>query len=178
MSVLKKIRHSPWFDTIYRISIGIKGFDGLVELVAGLIMVFSPQTPHVLLMRAADFFADKDTNFFTWLADVVFKFDADLTGQTTLFIIIFLLSHGIIKLVLVYCLLKRFYRVYPYAIVVLLLMLVAQLWPLVRDPTSVAMWFMTVLNALIIYVVWAEYLDLREEVRAGRKPSEISEKTV
>jgi len=165
MGVLEEIRHSRWFDTIYKVGISIKGFDGVIELIAGLILVFSPQTPHYLLTRIADYFADKGTNFFDFIASAVVKLDTGLTGQTTLFVIIFLLSHGLIKIVLVYCLLKKFYRIYPYALVVLILMLFAQLIPLVRDLSSIALWLITVLNVLIIYIVWAEYLDLREEVQ-------------
>jgi Predicted membrane protein len=125
MGVLEEIRHSRWFDTIYKVGISIKGFDGVIELIAGLILVFSPQTPHYLLTRIADYFADKGTNFFDFIASAVVKLDTGLTGQTTLFVIIFLLSHGLIKVVLVYCLLKKFYRIYPYALVVLILMLFA-----------------------------------------------------
>lgn len=170
MEILRKIRHSKWFDTIYKIGVGIKGFDGLIELLVGILLIFSPHTPHRLLQHAAHFSQAHDSTFFHWLAHTVIKLDADLTGQTLLFVILFLISHGVIKLVLVYCLLKEYYRIYPYALAVLFIMLIIQIIPLFKDPTSPGLWLFTILDIVIIYLVWGEYLDLREKIAKSVKP--------
>jgi hypothetical protein len=35
------LRRQPWFEAVYKIGVGIKGFDGLVELVVGIALIVS-----------------------------------------------------------------------------------------------------------------------------------------
>lgn len=161
---LTDIRHAKWFETVYKIGVGIKGFDGVVELVTGILLIFSPHTPHRLLQRAAVEASEHRGSLFRILEHTVIKLDADLGGQTLFFVILFLIAHGVIKLVLVYCLFREYYRAYPYALVLLVILLFIQVMPLFKDPTSLGLWFFTVLDVVIIYLVWGEYQDLREKI--------------
>ena len=166
---LADIRHAKWFETIYKIGVGIKGFDGLVELLVGIVLIFSPHTPHRLLQHAANAAQAHNGSVFHWIAHMVIKLDADLTGQTLFFVILFLIAHGVIKLVLVYCLLREYYRAYPYALVILFMLLIIQVIPLFKDPLSAGLWLFTILDVIIIYLVWGEYLDLREKLNRPLK---------
>ncbi len=168
MRFLQDIRHSKWFDAIYKIGIGIKGIDGLIELLVGVVLIFSPHTPHHFLQHAAEAAARHHGSFFHWITHAVIKLDTDLNGQAVTLLILFLITHGAIKLVLVYCLLKRFYHAYPYAIVALIVLLILQIIPIFHDPASIGLWLFAAVDAVIIYLVWAEYLDLREKVRAAK----------
>ena len=98
------------------------------------------------------------------LSDLIGRKPAMLSG-----LIIFLIGHGIVKLALVYCLLRRILWAYPYALGVLSLFLVYQLYALARDPSSVGMWLFTILDIVIIWLVWGEWKDLKESERKGRK---------
>lgn len=164
-----RLRHSKWFDTIYRVGIVIKGFDGFVELVTGILLIISPQTPHRLLEHVADTAGQHPGTVFEIIEKTVVNLEAHLSGSVLFIIILFLISHGVIKLVLVYCLLKKIYRAYPYALAILVIMFFIQIIPLFSDPGSIGIWLITVLNAAIIFLVWAEYQDLREEVLASKK---------
>lgn len=159
-----RIRHSKWFDIIYRIGVGIKGFDGAVELIAGVLLVISPSTPHRLLQSAAAELGEHSGTLYQLFEKTVIHLDAELNGTVLVFIILFLILHGLIKLVLVYCLLKKIYRAYPYGLVILILLLIIQVLPLFRHPGSVGLWLFTLLDVAIIYLVYGEYQDLREEV--------------
>ncbi len=165
MHILQDIRHSKWFDTVYKIGIGIKGIDGLIELLVGVVLIFSPRTPHHVLQHAAEAVARHHGSFFQWLTHAVIKLDTDLNGQAVTLLILFLITHGAIKLILVYCLLRRFYHAYPYALVALVVLLILQVIPIFHDPGSVGLWLFAILDVIIIYLVWAEYLDLREKVK-------------
>ena len=157
-----KIRTQPWFETAYKVGVAIKGFDGLVELVAGLLLLFSPHTLHVLLGAVVTEANHHHGHVTHIVATSIGRLDDDLARSGLTFLIIFLIGHGIVKLTLVYCLLKRILKAYPYAIGVLGLFLAYQLYALIRDPFSVGMWLFTVLDVVIIWLVWGEWKDLKE----------------
>ena len=163
---LRDMRRTKWFDTVYKIGIGIKGFDGAVELVAGILLAFAPHTPHRLLLRAADEAREHNGTLFHLFEKTVIHLDAQLTGGVLIFIIIFLIIHGLVKLILVYALFKKIYRAYPYGLALLIILLIVQVIPLFSHPGALDLWIFTVLDIFIIYLVWAEYQDLREEVAA------------
>jgi uncharacterized membrane protein len=84
-------------------------------------------------------------------------------GTATL--IAFLIAHGVIKLALVYCLLRRLVRVYPWAIGVLAIFLVYQAYAWVASP-SISLALFVVLDVVILVLVWREYRELRQQVHA------------
>lgn len=159
---LSQIRHAKWFDTAYKIGVGIKGLDGLAELVAGIILIFSPHAPHRILHNVAAEFNERPQNIFHFFAHQVVHLDAQLTGHVLIFIIIFLITHGIVKLALVYALFRKILWMYPYALAALLILFGIQVAPLFRQPGDLALWLFTILDALIVYLVWGEYQDIKE----------------
>lgn len=44
-----QLRHGKWFSRAYAVGIGIKGFDGLVELITGALLLVSPGIVHMVL---------------------------------------------------------------------------------------------------------------------------------
>jgi uncharacterized membrane protein len=98
-----------------------------------------------------------------FIAEYVARLDSDLSHSGILFLVIFLIGHGLIKLILVYCLFRKITKVYPYALVVLVLFLVYQIYAAVRDPASLGLWFFTVLDIIIIWLVYGEWRDLKEK---------------
>jgi uncharacterized membrane protein len=156
------LRHSKWFELVYKIGISIKGFDGAVELAAGIALLVSPGIVHTILASIASH-ADRHGHSFHFIAMYIARLDGDLARSGLVFLTIFLIGHGVVKLVLVYCLLKRIIKAYPYALGVLVLFLVYQLYVLARDPVSIGLWLFTILDVAIIWLVWGEYQDLREK---------------
>lgn len=166
------IRHAKWFDTAYKVGVGIKGFDGLVELVVGIWLIFAPHVPHRLLQSAAQEAHEHNGTIFHFIEKQVIHLDAQITGKVLAFIIVFLIIHGVVKLVLVYCLFRKIHRVYPYALGVLLVLFGIQVSPLFRNPADVSLWLFTILDAIIIYLVWGEYQDIKEEIRQASASKE------
>ena len=162
MSPTKNIRHAPWFDTLYRVGVMIKGLDGLVEFATGILLLFAPGTVHMMLSYIIGTAHHHEGHTAHFIAEHVARVDSDIARSGLTFLIIFLISHGAIKLILVYCLLRRVVWAYPYAVSVLVLFLLYQLYVLMRDPLSLGMWLFTILDVIIIWLVWGEWRDLRE----------------
>ena len=159
---IHSLRHAPWFENAYRIGIAIKGFDGFVELVAGVALLVAPGLVHAALSAIFQATHLHDGHTAQFIASYVARLDAEAARNGITFLIVFLIGHGVVKLVLVYCLLRRIVWAYPYALAVLGFFLLYQLYVLALDPLSPGMWLFTVLDTLIIWLVWGEWQDLRE----------------
>lgn len=159
---MKDIRHSKWFDLSYRIGIAIKGFDGLVELLAGVALLVSPTVLHDTLIELSGRASEHGSGIGHLFANYINKLDHDFANVGLTFLIIFLIGHGLVKLVLVYSLLRRIIWAYPYALVVLVIFLIYQLFIVAQDPSSIGLWIFTILDVVIIWLVWGEWKDLKE----------------
>ena len=161
------IRNNKWFERIYKTGIAIKGFDGLVEVVAGLVLVCAPSVLHVLLSTLTGYALQRHDVFDAFIAKHIARLDDDLARSGLLFLVIFLIGHGIVKLLLVYCLLKEILWAYPYALGALVLFLIYQLYVLVQDPLSIGMWLFTILDVIIVWLVYEEYKKLKKKQLIG-----------
>ncbi len=74
----------------------------------------------------------------------------------------FLLTHGLVKVVLVACLLLNKLWAYPYALGALVLFLVYQIYALITKP-GFGMAFLTVLDIIIIWLVWREWQNVKHD---------------
>ena len=161
-------------DRIYDVGVILKGIDGAVELVVGLLIWLAPGALAGLAGRAADELASEPSTLRQALATAVGRLDHDLSGGPLTFVIFFLILHGVVKLALVYCLLTRLAWAYPYALAVLGLFLVYQLYVLVTRPT-VWMLIFTLLDAAIIYLVYREYREIRAQAaRAEASKAQVA----
>lgn len=164
MAALQSVpfRHRPWFNLVYKIGVVIKGVDGLIELVLGLAIWLTPHLVHRVLTALLGELGEHQTHVFSLVAEYVARVDLQVTHASLAFLVLFLIAHGAIKLALVYCLLRKIIYAYPIALGVLVLFLLHQAFVLVVQP-SVGVAILMVLDLLIIWLVWGEYRDLREE---------------
>ncbi|MFI5212821.1 MAG: DUF2127 domain-containing protein [Candidatus Saccharimonadales bacterium] len=158
----RPFRESKWFEPVYKIGVAIKGFDGLVELVVGLMLWISPQLIHTILTNLAGELGERHAHVFQLIAEYIARVDVELAKSGAVFLILFLVTHGLVKLVLVYCLLKEIVRAYPVSLAILSAFLVYQLYVFIIHPT-VGMAIFTILDAIIIWLVWGEYRELRDK---------------
>lgn len=151
-------------EAIYRIGIAVKGLDGAIELIAGLVLWLFPQLLTSMLQPIAEVVPGHHPirNFIGYWAG---RMDHELSNGSHAFVIFFLLAHGVVKLVLVYCLFKEYHWVYPYALAVLALFTVYQVYVLIKQPT-IGMGLLTVLDVAIIWLVWREWRELKKKAEA------------
>jgi uncharacterized membrane protein len=148
-----------WLDRLFQIGIILKGLDGVMELVGGLLLLFV--TPGdirhlVAILTQAELSEDPDDVVARYLLHTA----NGLTGNAVIFGAAYLLLHGAVKVVLVIALLLNKLWAYPCMIIILLIFIGYQLYRIVLNP-SVGLVVLTVFDALIVALTWREYLRQR-----------------
>jgi uncharacterized membrane protein len=161
-------------DRFFLGAVIVKGIDGAVELIVGLLLLVVPGLPHSTLESISRHALSLNTSLGNFVASYTENLDDQLAAGGNAFLVAFLIAHGLIKLVLVYCLLRRWYRAYPAAIAVLVAFLIYQLYLSITAPTFTIIAF-AVLDAAIIFLVYREYRELRLEAR-DRPASGVQER--
>lgn len=162
---MEKLEGKSWYDKAYFVTVAVKGFDGLVELIACIWLLLAPSSLHSLLQFLFGHAVQHTSHFMQFTAEHIAHIDAELSSGGVLVVALFLLSHGIVKLALVYCLLKEILWAYPYALAVLGAFLLYQVWVFAKHPT-IGMFLFCVLDAVIIFMVYGEWQKLKREKAA------------
>jgi len=159
----------PWFkpknllDKSYEIGIIIKGIDGTLELIGGiLVLALSPHAINGITRFLTE--SALQENPHNLIATHIVKAGHHLAAGHNLFAAAFLLTHGLVKVVLVVCLLLNKRWAYPWAFGVLGLFLVYQAYQLITAPTF-GMTFLTILDIIVIGLIYREWQQqLRERL--------------
>lgn len=150
---------SPTVDRLFRIALVVKGVDGALELIgAAVLLVISGQAVHRLVadVLARDLIGPPDG---TLARHLVAGTDEFASGNRT-FAVAYLGLHGVVKLLLVVALLRRWTPAYPVAVVVLGVFVVYEIYRAVHTG-SIVLPFLAALDVAIIVLVVREYLALR-----------------
>lgn len=154
-------------DKVFEVSVVLKGLDGALEVIGGLILLFLSSnsiqhfarwaTTHELSQDPHDFLANRIINFANHLSISSVKFGA-----------LYLLSHGIVKIVLVVAVLKQKLWAYPWMIGFLGVFIVYQIYRLsIRFTIG-----MTLLTLFDIFVVWLTVLEYKKhKLKSQEEPT-------
>lgn len=150
-------------DKTYVIGIILKGVNGVLELIGGtLVLTLSSHTiQHITNFLTADALADNPHNY---IANHIQRAGHHLASGETTFAALFLLTHGLVKVVLVTCLLLNKLWAYPWAFGMLGLFLVYQVYLLITSP-GIGMALLTVVDIVILWLIWREW----QQVKASPK---------
>jgi len=150
---------SRTLDDTFKVSVTLKGIDGALEIVGGAVLLFvrpatldqlaRSLTQHELAQDPHDFFA----------RHVLHSADR-LTHGSTLFAAVYLLSHGIAKVVLVVALLRDQLWAYPATIALLGAFIAYQLYRLSYRVT-LGLTLLTIFDAFVVWLTWREYRSKR-----------------
>lgn len=171
----RKITTGKWFhprnlfDRVYEIGIVIKGVDGALELLGALLLAVVPGRviEHVTWVFTHSELASEPHSL---IATHIQRAGHDL-AQGSVFAVLFLATHGAVKVALVVALLRQKHWAYPWALAALGLFLAYQVYLLVTKPTF-GMAFLTGLDTVIIWLVWREWGKLRRAVAPTASPTE------
>ena len=160
----------PWFrprdllDQTFEVGIILKGLDGLLEVIGGLLLlVVSPTTIDRVVTSLTQHELSEDPHDF--LATHLLKTAHGLTGSAVLFGAVYLLAHGVVKVILVAALLKNQRWAYPWMIAFLGIFIVYQLYRLSIKP-SVGLAALTVFDTVI---AWLTYREYRKQFAVARR---------
>ena len=148
-----------WLDRVFEIGIIGKGLNGTAELVGGLLLFLTPNRIHHLVAAVTQGELSEDPH--DLIASHLLHTANGLTGKAVLFGAIYLLLHGIVKVVLVTALLLNKLWAYPWMIVVLLLFIGYQLYRIALAPTA-GLIALTVFDLVIVVLTWREYRQQRQ----------------
>jgi uncharacterized membrane protein len=133
----------------------LKGIDGLLEIIGGaLLLLVSPGTINRMIISLTQHELSEDPN--DLLANYLINFAHNFSISTQLFGVIYLLSHGIIKIFLVVSLLKGKIWAFPTAIAFFTIFIIYQTYRYFLN-YSVGLFFLTIFDILIVVLTWLEY---------------------
>ncbi len=149
-------------DLGFRFTVICKGLSGLAEILGGVGLFFlNPLRMYRLLSAVAQGILSR----WPLLEDALLQYAANFSRDTQLFGIAYLLSHGVIKCVLMVLLWREKWWAYPLAILSLVGFIVYQLTRIAVKPTF-AMIFLTVFDTAMIFLTVQEYRQIRRRARS------------
>ena len=161
-------RPSRALDRTFRVSVVLKGLDGALELIGGLLLlVVSPAAIQALVRSLTQHELSEDPHDF--VANHLVRLAQGLSHHTELYAAIYLLVHGIAKVVLVVAVLRDHIWAYPAIIVLLIAFIVYQLYRLLLVPT-IGLTLLTVFDGFVVVLTSREY-QIRHGHRAREAPS-------
>ena len=142
-------------DRAFAIGITLKGLDGILEVVGGLLLLLvSPATINQVARALTQHELSGDPH--DWLATHLLRYAGELTGGAVLFGAIYLLSHGVVKIVLVAALLRNQIWAYPWMIVFLAVFIVYQVYRMTFAP-SIGLVGLTIFDLVVVWLTYREY---------------------
>lgn len=152
-------RSGSLLDRAFAVGIVLKGLDGLLELVGGALLLFvSPATVNRLVAAITHEELSEDPH--DLIASHLLHAAHGLTGQAVTYAAVYLLAHGLVKIVLVAALLRNKLWAYPWMIAFLLAFIGYQLYRIVLDPTA-GLIALTVFDAVVVWLTYREYRKQR-----------------
>jgi uncharacterized membrane protein len=160
-------RHRDALDTAFNVTLVLKGLDGVLELVGGiLLLIITPDAINRLAERLTQHELSEDPNDF--IAHHLLHLTSNL-HKTQFFGALYLLTHGLVKIVIVVGLLRREHWAYYVAFVFLGGFVIYQVYRMAYAP-SVGLALLTVFDLVIIWLTWREFQRMRR-TRAGPAPT-------
>lgn len=161
-----RFRPSGLLDWTFEIVLVLKGLDGILEVIGGvlLLMVSKAQMDGWVAALTQHELAEDPHDL---IATHLLSLEGQLSGGSQVFAALYLLSHGIVKVVLVAAVLKDKLWAYPWMIAFLLAFIGYQGYLLLVSPTL----GIAFLTAFDIFMVWLTY---REYGKHGRRQSAVA----
>lgn len=152
---MSRLRMTDWWDRFFTIGIIFKGLDGVLELIGGALLLFvAPARIHQIAILITQPELTEDPNDF--IAKHILQGATGLSDHVVFFAALYLLAHGIVKVVLVIALLMDKLWAYPWMIAFLLIFILYQLYQMTMTP-SFGLAALTVFDILIVVLTWHEY---------------------
>ena len=160
-------QREAFLTSTFRVSLILKGLDGLLELGGGLLLLFVTPSQISSLVQAltqhelAEDPGDLFSNALMHAAD-------SLTVSASFFAAVYLLLHGLVKIVLVWAVLKDYLWAYPWMIAFLMVFIVFQSCQILVS-FSWALVLLTLFDVFVVWLAWREYGVHRARITDSRR---------
>jgi len=150
-----QVSHGTLLDRTFYVSLILKGLDGVLELIGGLVLLLvSPAQIQAVVAAATRGEILEDPH--DWLSNLLIHYAGQLNVSLTLFGAFYLLVHGLVKVVLVAAVLKEQLWAYPWMIGFLVAFIAYQGYELTRSFT-VGLLLLTVFDIFVVVMTVIEY---------------------
>lgn len=158
-------------DRTFFVSLILKGLDGVLELIGGiLLLVVSPGQIGAITRFLTQHELSEDPH--DLIANALLHMTGSLSVSASLFGAIYLLLHGLVKIVLVWAVLADHLWAYPWMIVFLLIFIGYQGYQIIVA-FSWGLVFLTAFDIFIVYLTWREYgIHRRRKDGSDNPPNE------
>lgn len=162
-------RQSAWFkpknllDTVFEISVVIKGIEGLFELAAGLVLLVLGSGLISNLAKRLTYgeLREEPHNI---IASFVLHSGQQLASGGTTYLVLYLLIHALIKFVVVFGLLRNKMWSYPFSLVTLGIFMIYQFYQIYLSH-SVVISILTLYDIFLLWLIWREYQSKRSSAQ-------------
>lgn len=149
-------------DRTFKIGLVLKAADGVLEIVAGALLLFlTPSTIDRIAHSITAHELGEDPH--DRIAHFILHTTGHLNSGTTLFGAVYLLSHGVAKVVLVAFVLRDKLWAYPWLIALLGVFILYQLYVIVLVKFSWSLTALTVFDVFLVWLTWREYQARRAD---------------
>lgn len=147
------------FHIGFEIGLLLKGIHGLLEVIGGILMYFlSPARLNGLTRFLTKHELSEDPK--DVVANLLIQTSAKFSISMQYFAVLYFLSHGIVKCILIFLLWKKKIWAYPLTIVVFILFIAYQIYRYTLTP-SIFLIFLTILDLIMIALTIMEYKRLQ-----------------
>ena len=144
----------------FEVGVIIKGIDGVLEILGSILLLWiSPQRVSSIIVFLTQHELSEDPHDF--LATHLLRTAQEFSSGTKLFQSLYLLTHGVIKIFLVWGLLKNKLWAYPVSIAFLMAFIGYQMYRYSYNHAP-SLLILTIFDAVIIGLTWHEYKYVRE----------------
>jgi uncharacterized membrane protein len=164
MLILKNFLKEKNIHRVFEIALISKAIHAFIEILSSIFLYFVNQdfVSNLVLLITHEELSEDPKDF---IAHYLIKSAEGLSITSQHFAAFYLLSHGIIKIVLITELLRKRLWAYPASIVIFSLFIIYQLY---RFTFTHSLWliFFTVLDALIIWLTVHEYRYMKHSLKS------------
>ncbi len=152
IQIAKREKREKGIHEVYMISIGLKGAFALLQIVLGLMLLYTKSVVEFILELVQNELIEDPNDFFA----THFRSILNPSPEAQVFGGLYLLSHGAIKLVLIVGLLRNKLWAYPASLAVFALFI---LYQMIRYFRTYSVWLLvlTVLDLIVMWLIWHEY---------------------
>lgn len=156
----KKINtDSSIFHKSFELGILIKAIDSVLEIIGGILLVFlNPSRLNNLVAWLTQHELSEDPR--DVIANFMISLSSKFTINTQYFGVFYLVSHGIVKLILIIFLWKRKTWAYPVTIVSLIVFIMYQIYRYMLNP-SIGLVILTIFDVIMIILTFIEYRRIK-----------------
>jgi uncharacterized membrane protein len=161
---VSRLRPSGWLDWTFEVVLILKGLDGVLEIAGGLLLLLVPrETLSGWLVTLTQHELTEDPHDF--VASHLLTAGEQFLAGSMVFAALYLLAHGVTKVILVVAVLRDKLWAYPWMIGFLVAFIAYQGWLLLILPT-LGLAALTVFDIFMVWLTWREY----QKRRAARQP--------